>query len=44
MTDTIACPACGARARLLFRGQCRACGEDDVVATIEDVLGEGDDE
>lgn len=42
MTDTIPCPSCGEPARLLYRGQCRACGDADVVATIEDVLGVGD--
>jgi ribosomal protein L37E len=43
MTDTIPCPRCGADARLLYRGQCRACGDAETVATIERLLPEGDD-
>lgn len=44
MTDTNTCPTCGAPAQLLYRGQCRACGDADVVATIERLLPEGDDD
>jgi hypothetical protein len=44
MPDTIPCPSCGEPARLLYRGQCLACGDADVVATIDEVLAEGDDD
>lgn len=42
MTATIECPTCGADARLVYCGQCRACGDADVVATINEVLPEED--